>query len=245
MPVSKEKIVDEIKRAAAENGGVALGWRRFASETGIGRHDWYGRFWTRWGDAAAEAGVEPNRMHEAIDERVLLERLVALTKTLRRIPSQGDLMMAARNDSTFPSETAFRRLGPKTERAGRVIAFCGARPENEDVVSVWSVVNSKAESDPSKEPTQGASGVGYVYLLQHGSRREYKIGRTNNPVRREGEIGIQLPEKLLPVHYIETDDPPGIERYWHTRFASKRKEGEWFSLSQEDLRAFKRWKRIY
>jgi hypothetical protein len=27
-----------------------------------------------------------------------------------------------------------------------------------------------------------------VYLLKHGSRREYKIGRTNNPVRREGEM---------------------------------------------------------
>jgi hypothetical protein len=87
--------------------------------------------------------------------------------------------------------------------------------------------------------------VGYAYLLKHGSRREYKIGRTNNPLRREGEIGIQLPEKLKPVHYIETDDPAGIENYWHARFASKRKEGEWFVLTAEDVRAFKRWKRIY
>jgi hypothetical protein len=88
------------------------------------------------------------------------------------------------------------------------------------------------------------SAIGYVYLLKHGSRREYKIGRTNNPVRREGEVVIQLPEKLAPIHYIKTDDPAGVEAYWHNRFGGKRKEGEWFALTAEDVRAFKRWKRI-
>jgi len=89
------------------------------------------------------------------------------------------------------------------------------------------------------------SRIQIFYLLKHGSRREYKIGRTNNPLRREGEIGIQLPEKLQPLHYIKTDDPVGVEAYWHMRFASKRKEGEWFALSAQDVRAFNRWKRIY
>jgi len=75
--------------------------------------------------------------------------------------------------------------------------------------------------------------------------RRSKIGRTKNPLRREGEVGIQLPEKLTPVHHIKTDDPAGIESYWHARFSSKRKEGEWFALTPVDVRAFKRWKRIY
>lgn len=91
----------------------------------------------------------------------------------------------------------------------------------------------------------GESKVGFVYLIKHGSRREYKIGKTNDRLRREGEISLQLPEKIAPIHYIETDDPSGIENYWHKRFAEKRKEGEWFSLSEEDVRNFKRWKRIY
>ena len=86
--------------------------------------------------------------------------------------------------------------------------------------------------------------MGYVYLLKHGSRREYKIGRTNNRLRREGEIGVELPEKIEPIHVIETDDPAGIEAYWHRRFAEKRGEGEWFDLSPDDIKAFKRWKRI-
>jgi hypothetical protein len=112
------------------------------------------------------------------------------------------------------------------------------------VASLWRQVAS-TESRHGEEAALTAPVVGYAYLLKHGSRREYKIGRTNNPLRREGEIGIQLPEKLKPVHYIETDDPAGIENYWHARFASKRKEGEWFVLTAEDVRAFKRWKRIY
>ena len=54
--MNKEQILSEIRRTAKANGGVALGWRRFAEETGIRYYDWYGKFWTQWDDAAGEAG---------------------------------------------------------------------------------------------------------------------------------------------------------------------------------------------
>jgi hypothetical protein len=242
--MDKLQIIAEIRRTAKANGGAPLGWRRFEEETGIKYYDWYGQFWTRWGDAVREAGLEPNRMTEAYDDDFLLEKLVLLTRRLKRVPVAGDLLLATRNDPTFPSEKVFRRLGSKLQRVSRVIAFCDTKPEHDDVAALWRQ-ETIAEPAPEAEEVSSAPTVGYVYLLKHGSRREYKIGRTYNPLRREGEVGIELPEKVQPIHYIETDDPAGIENYWHGRFASKRKEGEWFALTADDVRAFKRWKRIY
>lgn len=243
--MERDQIIREIRRTASGNGGVALGWRRFEEVTGIRYYDWFGQHWTRWGDAVREAGFEPNRMSEAYANDFLVEQLALLTRRLQRIPTSGDLLLVKKGDPEFPSEKVFRRLGMKPQRAAHILAYCESNPGYDDVAALWKQIPTAEPAGEDEEVENTAGAAGYVYLLKHGARREYKIGRTNNPLRREGELGIQLPEKLQPVHYIQTDDPPGIEAYWHTRFADKRKEGEWFALTSQDVRAFKRWKRIY
>jgi hypothetical protein len=244
--VDKEHIIREIQRTAKANGGVALGWRRFEIETSIGSYAW-GRFWSRWNDAVREAGFEPNRMTQPYGDEHLLEKLIVITRELGRIPVHGDLRFASLNDPTFPNEKSFGRLGTRAQRAARVVALCEGRADCVDVAAIWrhAVLRPDPEAVPEQDLLSVGRTVGYVYLFKHGARREYKIGRTNNALLREGELGIQLPEKVQPVHYIKTDDPSGIESYWHTRFAKKRKEGEWFALTPEDVLAFKRWRRIY
>jgi hypothetical protein len=181
-------------------------------------------------------------MSQAFDDDFLLEKLVQLTRRLNHVPVQGEIMRAVADDETFPSEKVFRRLGSKAQRVSRVIAFCDAREGFEDAAALWRQIVVKEKSCETDATESGDSVMGYVYLLKHGGRREYKIGRTNNALRREGEIGVELPEKAKPVHVIATDDPAGIEAYWHNRFADKRMNGEWFELNAGDIAAFKRRK---
>ena len=62
------------------------------------------------------------------------------------------------------------------------------------------------------------------------SGKFYRIGRTNKLDRRQYEVGVQLPEEYQRVHSIQTDDPSGIEAYWHNRFhGDKRLNGDGFA----------------
>jgi hypothetical protein len=81
-----------------------------------------------------------------------------------------------------------------------------------------------------------------VYLVKSG--KHYKIGRSNHAGRRSNDSTLRLPERLEVIHTISTDDPAGIERYWHTRFADRRLDGEWFALTMGDISAFKRRRRF-
>ena len=85
---------------------------------------------------------------------------------------------------------------------------------------------------------------GYVYmgLLKLGRERRCKIGKAVLIERRTDQVSLQLPEDLELVHAIRTNDAYGIEEYWHKRFAAKNTKGEWFSLSRQDIEAFKRRK---
>lgn len=241
--MTKAEILAQIRRTASENTGMPLGMRTFERETGIRTADWFGIHWRSWGDAVKEAGFEPNTRTARIDDNQLILRYCLLARELGRFPTKGDFRLKKRSDSTFPSESTFvRRFGSFPATRSRAHAFCVENAAFADVEALLAETPS-ARTAIAASPA-AATSTGFVYLVKHGSRSEYKIGKTINPLRREGEMRLQLPERLSPVHYIETDDPAGIEAYWHARFASKRKEGEWFALTREDVAAFKRWKRI-
>lgn len=238
--MDKHHIIAEIKRTAQENGGRPLGVARFHQATGIKESDWYGRYWVRWSDAVTEAGYPPNTLQRAFDEDRLLKSLVSLIRELGRFPLKGDLLLKRRRDPGFPSHNTFTRLGGKRQLAARVLQYCQMHSGFEDVASLCGELASRDQIDLPMAVRPKADDAGTVYLLKSG--RYFKIGRTNAVGRREREMAIQLPEKARTVHVIRTDDPNGIEAYWHTRFAAKRKHGEWFELDNSDVIAFKRRK---
>lgn len=242
--MDKQEILKEIKRIAGLSNGKVPGVQKFSTLTGIRQSEWYPHLWLRWGDAVKEAGLKENKLNESYSEEHLIKKYIELIRELNRFPIAGDLRVKARADSSFPSHTAFSRIGSKSERAERILNYCKDNNDFQDIVAFCLSIQP-TKDDNLIDDSQDQIEIGYVYMIKHGSRNEYKIGKTNNPLRREGEIRIELPEKLNPIHYIETDDPSGIESYWHRRFSKKRKEGEWFVLNSIDVKAFKRWKKIF
>ena len=240
--MTKQHILSEISRTAAGNGGIPLGTARFLAETGIKSSDWHGKYWARWGDALKEAGFIPNQLNAARSDEDLLGNLATLVRELDRFPVMGEIRLKARTDPEFPSHNTFARFGGKRALAARLQRFCQGRGESHLADLCADAISAAAEaSEPEGRAAEDANEeLGYVYLMKAG--RFYKIGRTNSMGRREYELSIQLPERAKVAHLIKTDDPAGIEEYWHRRFHERRKNGEWFELSAQDVAAFRRRK---
>ncbi|TAK04769.1 GIY-YIG nuclease family protein [Patescibacteria group bacterium] len=240
--MNKQEILEEIKRTATQNGGNPLGMNRFEKETGIKPHEW-GKYWARFSQAQTEAGFTPNRLQTAYSDEFLIKKAIELTSKLGKFPTFKEFRVAENTDEGFPSSKVFMRFGSKEELVRRVVKFCKTEGGNEDIIGLCQSILEK--HDKRADTTEGNLNerLGSVYLFKSG--RYYKIGKTFDTVRRGNEIRIQLPERLDLIHSINTDDPSGVEAYWHRRFDGKRMNGEWFDLSTADIKSFRRWKRIY
>jgi hypothetical protein len=243
--MTRDQILKSLQDAVKLGAGRVPGERAFLSATGLTRNDLYNAGFARYGEVVSTLGMNPNQMKSAIADEELLAALATLAQRLGKIPTIADIRVARAADQQFPGASAFDRL-VRQRGSLRVLLLEYCRRTD-------SFVDLAEALDPRSTPNQLATGEqpandvahGYVYLFRHGTRREFKIGKTRNPLRREGEVRIELPHEIEPIHRIETDDPDGVESYWHRRFEAKRLRGEWFALSQEDVRAFRRWKKIF
>lgn len=242
--MQKEEILAEIRRTAKENGGKPLGANRFAAETSIKPYDWH-KYWARFGDAQQEAGFTPNRLTSAYSEEFLIEKFIVAMRKLGKFPTTTELRLEKNDDAEFPYRSLKERLNTKHQFVAGVIEYSKNKDGYNDIVELCMPVLKKALDNQESEQYKdnGQERIGEVYLFKSG--RYYKIGMTNDTVRRGSELRIQLPEKMDLIHSIKTDDPSGVEAYWHRRFDTKRLNGEWFDLSSSDIKAFKRWRRIY
>lgn len=239
--MTKEFIVDEIRRVALELGR-APGRGEFFARTGITPSQVAGVFWPTWGDALADAGFEPNALQKAHSDVTLVASLADLTRELEHYPTRNEMRLKRRADPAFPTHGAFDRF-PKHELITRVRDYCETTGGYEDVIKACDAaldVTPKTNKQTRPEPT---AVHGFVYMIGCGSGK-YKIGRTNSPLRRHREIRLDIPFATSLVHSIATDDPAGIEAYWHKRFEVKQIPGtqEFFKLDAADVAAFKRRK---
>lgn len=239
--MTKDDVLREIRRTAAENGGVALGKAAFLAATGIRESDWSGRWWTTWGAAVREAGFEPQKLNPRIDDVLVLDAAAKIVGKYGRFPTAAEIRLECNTDPTLPSHNTFRRFGGLSGLRTRLREFAADRGLSE-LVAVLSGQADEAGADPANldGDTERSAADGFVYLMKSG--RHFKIGKANSVDERHRHLRIQLPQATQVVHRIKTDDPFGIEAYWHRRFAEKRLNGEWFALSPDDVKAFRRRK---
>ena len=239
--ITKQDILNAIQRTAKENNGKPLGMGRFEKETGIKPYDWQ-RYWTQFSKAQQEAGFSPNQLQVPYSDEFLFEKIISLARKLNKFPNTREIRIERINNSEFPDNSAFTRaFGYKQQFSLKLAGYCQGKNGYEDIIELCEKVSRKiGEQEESNNKSKEIFGA--VYLFKHG--KYYKIGKTNDTVRRGNELKIQLPENLDLIHEIKTDDPSGIEVYWHNRFETKRMKGEWFDLDSSDIKSFKRWRRI-
>lgn len=243
--MDKNHIIRELIRTAKHNNGTPLSIDRFFKETGIRKEDWYGKYWIKWSEAQLEADLLPNKFGKAkIDLDEILVKIANLIEFLGKVPTKPQLKLAKRSDLYFPSTiTIQKRIGSKEEMVKKVFDFCSKNDNFREVTKICKeYINQLViiEDHIKPEILDNSLISGDIYLLKHG--KHYKIGRSKDATRRYKDIKIQMPMETEEIHIIHTDDTVGIEAYWHKRFASKRDNGEWFSLNSNDIKAFKRRK---
>ena len=231
---SKESIIKAYNALVKQMGGNPVGIGVFTRETGISSYYWHGGYWRSWSAFQADAGHVPNSPTQRIADEIVLQRFAEFILERSEIPTQADLTLKKREDPTFPDKRVFSRWGNQDALLAKVAEYCAGKKQ---FLPVLELLEQGVSS--SLDHRLGSLNIkGFVYLLRSG--KNFKLGRTNAVGRRLRELAIQLPEKPNTVHVIETDDPEGIEQYWHRRFSDKRQGGEWFALSPEDVKAFKK-----
>ncbi len=236
---TKERVLAAYRRAASENGGMPLGVDGF--DKIVPTRAWRGKYFARFSDLVREAGFEPRGKNVRYTDAALLEPVAELVRRLGRLATEDERIMERRGDVNFPSNTTLRKhfRGPDGITAA-LRSFCVDRADYDDVLAI---LDRKAHGAATS--VSAPKIVGFVYMMKH--RGYYKIGRTNDVGRRRSDLKLLVPEPHLIVHEFETDDPRGIEAYWHNRFADKRCEGtrEYFDLSPQDVAAFQAPEEVY
>jgi hypothetical protein len=82
--------------------------------------------------------------------------------------------------------------------------------------------------------------VGSVYLICDSKNDYFKIGVTTGSVEnRMKKLQTGNGTELHIVSWYECDYPFKLEKLLHTKYTTKREEGEWFRLDAHDVVHFK------
>lgn len=237
--MTKEDIIKRIRQEASKRGG-RVSYRVFLDETGI-KDKWLRgqQWWAGWNALLLEAGLETRLFRKpSTPLDAVVEVVASLVVQLGRWPTDDDFRRARSRDKSFPSLKVVSRFRSSGALAEGIIDLA----EREDrFAAALPIAKARATEESTVSATPKVKG--YVYMIRSG--RRFKIGKETTAGARQAAAGTWL-ENPEVVHRITTEDPDGVERYWHARFKQQGKhvKGELFALSAYDVAVFKRWKKI-
>lgn len=180
-----------------------------------------------------EAGFAPNQWQAKSETSIIFQRYIEAARHYGHLPTASELALYRKANTELPSTKAiFKHFGSKDDLLSNLRTWVEDKPDLHDIADMLGIETEKTIGS--------AAHQGLVYLIRSGAH--YKIGRSDEIERRVKEIRVAQPEAASLVHAIRTDDPSGIEAYWHRRFSDRRANGEWFKLTAADVAAFKRRK---
>lgn len=242
--MTKDEILEAIRATTQRNGGKPLGRIRLLNETGIAEHH-YSKFGTL-GQLQREAVSDANRLNTAKSRADLIAQMIDLCCRYRRFPTSQQLRQAHEEmPSRYSSHNTFNRLGKtNAAKAATVVAALSGNDcltaDEQTALDICLPIAEQAEAAP-EDPSAQLNGCGYVYLFRDG--KAYKIGNSTDPDSRRDALQTGNPRRIELVHRILTDDPKGIEEYWHRRFSHCRikttDRSEWFHLSRDEVATFR------
>lgn len=251
--LTNNEVTKKLRQCAEERGGKTPSEKIFYEYAGIGIHNLKKLGYSNYGELVKDAGLVPNKFDKTkYNNKQLCKLFILAIRKKGKWPTRGDLDVLHNKTSSFPdSSTFYKSLGlVKTgDLARKIIEYIHKRKGYNDIVSICDSNLEKLE-DRNGIPDKDIQGRkhGWVYLLKSTLLHStvYKIGKTNDLRRRVIELNQPSNDQEL-IHPIETDDPEGIESYWHKRFDNKRYKNkkEWFLLKPYDIQSFKRWKKIF
>lgn len=98
-------------------------------------------------------------------------------------------------------------------------------------------LNGITTKEPEK-PKSKKDKSGYIYLIL-AETGQYKIGYSKRLFDRVKTFQVKLPFEIELIHQFPADDMYQAERELHSYFAAHRVNGEWFSLSPEQVEEIK------
>lgn len=99
----------------------------------------------------------------------------------------------------------------------------------------WPKSTAKTKKSPRRSvlASKPVDNTEYVYLIQMGRTKSYKIGISNDPQKRLESLQTANPHKLKLLHTIKADNAIAAEEELHRLLHSTRMEAEWFKLTPD------------